>query len=94
MDNEFKWTMDSYLNIFPWKMGVNIMVKIAKYKGEIFWIKYESIDKYLLATSLMIKAEKVGFPWVERGGWESWVLKKDVEILGDKKELGINGDLI
>ena len=69
-------------------------VLIAKYKGEIFRIKLGTNEQYLLETSLMDKAIRVEFPMVEKGGWERWVNKSDVEIMGEEKQLGLYGVLL
>ncbi len=70
------------------------MVLIAKYMGEMVWIKMETEDNYLLATDVMAKAKKIGFPEVEKGGFEAWIPKREVVIIGDEKALGLDGILI
>jgi len=70
------------------------MVLIVRYKGEIFGVVRETDKQYLIQTGLLIKAEKLSIPRVDKGEFELWVKKKEVEILGEEKELGLDGVLI
>ena len=70
------------------------MVLIVRYKGEVFRVVLEKTEQYLIHTLLLSKAKKFSIPRVNKGEFELWVNKNEVEALGDENELGLDGVLI